>query len=129
MAKRSRKGRLSWLRYERRTDQLAPRSVFIKRIIASLVVAFGIISVSLVIGISGYHYIAGFNWIDSLLEASMILGGMGPIKELPNDAAKIFASLYALFSGLVLIALMGIILSPVVHRVMHKFHVDEKDVK
>ncbi len=114
--------------YERRQDQLAPRSVFIKRIIASLVIALGIIVIALLIGIAGYHYIAGFNWIDSLLEASMILGGMGPIKELPNDAAKIFASIYALFSGLILIGLMGIILSPIIHRVMHKFHVDEKDV-
>ena len=129
MAKRSRKSRLSWLRYERRHDQLAPRSVFVKRIVASLVAALGLICVALLIGIAGYHYLAGFNWIDSLLEASMILGGMGPIKELPNDAAKIFASVYALFSGLLLIAMMGIILAPVIHRVMHKFHVDEKDVK
>ena len=128
MAKRSRKSRLSWLRYERRQDQLAPRSVFVKRIVASLAVALGLICVVLLIGIAGYHYLAGFNWIDSLLEASMILGGMGPIKELPNDTAKIFASIYALFSGLLLIAMMGIILSPVIHRVMHKFHVDEKDV-
>ena len=128
MAKRSRKSRLSWLIYERRHEELAPRSVFIKRIIASLVIALGIIVIALLIGIAGYHYIAGFNWIDSLLEASMILGGMGPIKELPNDAAKIFASIYALFSGLILIGLMGIILSPIIHRVMHKFHVDEKDV-
>jgi TRAP-type C4-dicarboxylate transport system permease small subunit len=115
--------------YERRHDQLAPRSVFVKRIVASLAVALGLICVALLIGIAGYHFIAGFNWIDSLLEASMILGGMGPIKELPNDAAKIFASIYALFSGLLLIAMMGIILSPVIHRIMHKFHVDEKDVK
>jgi TRAP-type C4-dicarboxylate transport system permease small subunit len=129
MAKRSQKSRLSWLRYERRQDQLAPRSVFVKRIVASLVIALGMIVIALLIGIAGYHYLAGFNLIDSLLEASMILGGMGPIKELPNDAAKIFASIYALFSGLLLIAMMGIILSPVIHRVMHKFHVDEKDVK
>ena len=129
MAKRSRKSRLSWLKYERRQDQLAPRSVFIKRIVASLVIALGIIVIALLIGIAGYHYIAGFNWIDSLLEASMILGGMGPIKELPNDAAKVFASIYALFSGLILIGVMGIVLAPVVHRIMHKFHVDEKDVK
>ena len=88
-----------------------------------------LIAVALMIGIVGYHYIAGFNWIDSLLEASMILGGMGPVRELTNDTAKIFASIYALFSGLILIALMGIILSPVIHRVMHKFHVDEKDVE
>jgi hypothetical protein len=115
--------------YERRHDQLAPRSVFVKRIIASLLIALGIISVALLIGIAGYHYIAGFNWIDSLLEASMILGGMGPIKELPSDTAKIFASIYALFSGLIFIGVMGVVLSPVVHRIMHKFHVDEKGVK
>ena len=115
--------------YERRHDQLAPRSIFVKRIVASLAVALGLICVALLIGIAGYHYLAGFNWVDSLLEASMILGGMGPIKELPSEAAKIFASIYALFSGLLLIAMMGIILSPVIHRVMHKFHVDEKDVK
>lgn len=64
-----------------------------------------------------------------MLEASMILGGMGPVKELHDDTSKIFASIYALFSGLIVIALMGIMLSPVVHRVMHKFHVDEDDVK
>jgi len=116
------------LSYERRHDQLAPRSIFVKRIIASLAVALCLIIVALFIGICGYHFLAGFGWIDSLLEASMILGGMGPVKELPNDTAKVFASIYALFSGLILIALMGIILSPVVHRIMHKFHVDEKDV-
>lgn len=115
--------------YERRHDQLASRSVFVKRIVASLVVALAMIVIALLIGIAGYHFIAGFNSIDSLLEASMILGGMGPIKELPTDSAKIFASIYALFSGLLLIAMMGIILAPVIHRVMHKFHVDEKDVK
>lgn len=129
MVKRSQKSTPNWLKYEQRHEQLAPRAVFVKRIVGSLAIALGIICVALLIGIAGYHYIAGFNWIDSLLEASMILGGMGPIKELPNDTAKVFASVYALFSGLILIALMGIILAPVVHRVMHKFHVDEKDVK
>jgi hypothetical protein len=58
----------------------------------------------------------------------MILGGMGPVNQLANGGAKVFASVYALFSGVIFIALMGIMLSPVVHRVMHKFHVDEKDV-
>ena len=83
---------------------------------------------ALSIGIFGYHYIAGFNWIDSLLEASMILGGMGPVRELSNQTAKIFASIYALFSGVIFIALMGIILAPVAHRLLHKFHIDEDDV-
>ena len=129
MAKRTRKFKTSWLSYERRHDQLAPRSVFIKRVIAALAVALALILVALTIGISGYHFIAGFNWVDSLLEASMILGGMGPIKELPSDSAKVFASIYALFSGIIFIGVMGIVLAPVVHRIMHKFHVDEKDVK
>jgi len=88
-----------------------------------------LIFTALLLGIAGYHSIAGFNWVDSLLEASMILGGMGPIRELPDDHSKIFASVYALFSGLVVIALMGIMLGPIAHRVMHKFHVDEKDIE
>jgi TRAP-type C4-dicarboxylate transport system permease small subunit len=103
--------------------------VFIERVIAALAAALGLIVVALMIGIAGYRFIAGFDWVDSLLEASMILGGMGPIKELPNESAKIFASIYALFSGLIFIGLMGIVLAPVAHRIMHKFHVDEKDVK
>jgi len=128
MAKRRKKGEPWFLAYERRQDQLAPRSVFIKRIIASLLLALGLIVTALAIGIAGYHFIAGFEWIDSLLEASMILGGMGPVKELHDNATKIFASMYALFSGLIFIAVMGIVLSPVAHRVMHKFHVDDGDV-
>jgi hypothetical protein len=128
VAKQSRKSKTSWLSYERRHDQLAPRSVFIKRLVMALVLALGLILLALMIGIAGYHFIAGFNWIDSLLEAAMILGGMGPIKELPTDTAKVFASVYALFSGIIFIGVMGLILSPVVHRIMHKFHVDEKDV-
>ncbi len=129
MAKRSQKVRHGWLSYEHHQDQLAPRSVFFQRVAVSLLIAFGIIAFALAIGIIGYHTLAGFGWIDSLLEASMILGGMGPVNPLTNDASKIFASLYALFSGLIFIGIMGVVLSPIVHRFLHKFHVDEKDVK
>lgn len=118
-----------WWEYERRGDELAPRLIFVKRMLGSLGIALCVITASLLLGIAGYHFIAGFNWIDSLLEASMILGGMGPVRELHTDGAKVFASIYALFSGLVILALMGLMLGPVVHRVMHKFHVDEEDVK
>ncbi len=128
MPKRNQKSWRSPLEYERRDEKLAPVSVFIQRLIGSLSIALALIAVVLMIGIAGYHYLAGFNWVQSLLEASMILGGMGPVKELPTDAAKIFASTYALFSGLIFIAVMGLVLSPVVHRILHKFHVDEKDV-
>ena len=113
--------------FERRHEKLAPVKVFVKRIIASLGIAIALIGVALTIGISGYHWLAGFDFVDSLLEASMLLGGMGPVNPLPTEGAKIFASMYALFSGLVFIAVMGVVLSPVLHRFLHKFHVDEKD--
>jgi len=118
----------SWQKFERRHDKLAPISIYVQRILASLGLASLLILLGLLVGIIGYHFIAGFNFVDSLLEASMILGGMGPVRELPNDTAKVFASIYALFSGVIFIALMGIILSPIAHRVMHKFHIDDKDV-
>jgi hypothetical protein len=129
MKSRSHKAKGNLLRFERRTDKLAPFSIYVQRIMASLAIAVVLILVALSVGILGYHFISGFNFVDSLLEASMILGGMGPVRELPNDASKMFASIYALFSGVIFIALMGIILSPTAHRVMHKFHLDEKDVE
>jgi hypothetical protein len=128
MTMRKKKKSPAFWMYESRSDRVAPRDIFIKRIIGSLGVALGLIMVALAIGIMGYHLVAGLGWIDSLLEASMILGGMGPVKELRTDASKVFASMYALFSGIIFIALMGIMLAPVAHRVMHKFHVDEDDV-
>lgn len=100
-----------------------------QRIIAAVAIAILLMLVALSVGMAGYHFIAGFDFVDSLLEASMILGGMGPVRELPNQSAKIFASIYALFSGVFFIALMGIILAPVAHRVLHKFHLDGKDVE
>jgi len=83
----------------------------------------------LFIGIAGYHWIAGLSWVDALLNASMILGGMGPVNTLTSVNAKIFASAYALFSGLMFIAVMGIVFSPIVHRMLHKFHIDYKDLE
>jgi len=125
LAKRSHKH--SALQFERRHDQLAPVPVFVKRLIASLAIALTLIAFALTIGIVGYHLLGGFGWVDSLLEASMILGGMGPVSTLTGDGVKIFASMYALFSGLIFIAVLGVVLSPVAHRILHKFHVDEED--
>lgn len=87
--------------------------------------ALGVAALSLGAGVLGYHYIARFSWIDSLLNASMILGGMGPVGNLDGDAAKVFASAYALFSGIVFIGVLGTLLAPFVHRIMHRFHIDE----
>ncbi|HYP69172.1 MAG TPA: hypothetical protein VEP67_13095 [Thiobacillaceae bacterium] len=110
--------------FEQRHEPLAPLPVFLRRLVQSIGLAVVLIGASLAIGMAGYHWIAGFVWIDALLNASMILGGMGPVNALNSDAAKVFASLYALYSGLVLIALMGILLTPIVHRMLHYFHLD-----
>jgi hypothetical protein len=93
------------------------------------VIALVLIAFALAVGIVGYHWLAGFDCTDSLLEASMILGGMGPVhgSDLTTSASKVFASAYALFSGLMFIGIMGVVLTPIVHRFMHKFHIEEKD--
>ena len=83
-----------------------------------LALTFGVIALALSIGVLGYHHLAGFTWVDSILNASMILGGMGPVGELQNDGAKLFASAYAIFSGLVFISVMGIVLAPAAHRLL-----------
>jgi hypothetical protein len=112
------------LALEQRHEPLAPTPVFLRRLVQSAGLAAALIGASLAIGVAGYHWIAGFAWIDALLNASMILGGMGPVNPLNGDAPKVFASLYALYSGLLLIALMGILLTPIVHRMLHRFHLD-----
>jgi hypothetical protein len=115
--------------FETRTAPLASQLVFARRVFKYSTLALIVIGVALGIGILGYHYIAQFSWIDSLLNAAMILGGMGPMGDLPTDAAKVFASFYALFSGLVFISVMGIVLAPAAHRALHLFHLAEEDQK
>ena len=111
---------------EQKHERIVPLPTFAKRVFVYIGFASALILVSLFIGIAGYHWIAKLDWIDALLDASMILGGMGPVSTLTTPAAKIFASMYALFSGLVFIGVMGIVLTPFIHRVLHKFHIDEK---
>lgn len=113
--------------FESRESPLASRGKFVRRMLKFASVAALVAGTALMIGILGYRLIAGMSWVDSLLNASMILGGMGPMGELASDAAKIFASAYALFSGLVFISVMGIMLTPVAHRVLHVFHLDEDE--
>lgn len=110
--------------FEQKHQKVASLLVFAQRVGVFVLLATCIVALVLFIGIAGYHWVAGFDWIDALLEASMILGGMGPINPLKTTGAKIFASGYALFSGLVFIGIMGIVLTPVIHRILHKFHVE-----
>jgi hypothetical protein len=114
------------MRLERIHEKLLPRRLFLWRLAGWGAVAGAVVVGSLAVGICGYHYLDGLPWIDSLLNASMILGGMGPVDPLKTDAGKIFASVYALYSGLALVAVVGLLLTPVIHRLLHKFHVADK---
>lgn len=113
--------------FEHHTQPLATQAEFAQRILRYGLVTAGIILFSLVIGMVGYHYLESLSWIDSLLNASMILGGMGPVNALQTDAGKIFASFYALYSGIVLLASVGVLAAPVFHRFMHRFHLELED--
>lgn len=115
--------------YERRTEKLLTRAAFRVRIAKHFLSGCGAIAGALGIGILGYHFLNHLPWDDALVDASMILGGMGPVNPLHGTAAKLFASAYALFSGLFFIGLMGFLLAPFAHRLMHHFHVDEEPDK
>ena len=108
--------------FEHRRQPLLPRAEFYRRLARSLVLALVFITGSLALGIVGYHWIAHLPWIDALLNASMILTGMGPVDEMKTDSAKVFASAYALFSGVAFLSAMAVLVAPVVHRFLHRFH-------
>ncbi len=112
--------------YERKRQKLAPMSVFYQRVLKNIMIAILILSVCLLIGITGYHYTSDANWLDSLHNASMILSGMGPVIEIKTESGKIFSSLYALFSGIVFITNIGVILAPVLHRLYHSLHLESE---
>ncbi len=114
--------------FEHRSETLAPMPVFVRRMAVSLVLAVSVAGTALGIGVLGYHFIAGLAWVDALLDASMILGGMGPVSELRTTDAKLFASAYALLSGLVFIGVMGVTLTPILHRMLHHFHLADEDM-
>ncbi|MEA3208599.1 MAG: hypothetical protein QOE70_1656 [Chthoniobacter sp.] len=113
--------------FEHRKERVLPLPLFLRRLVICLGIAAGMVLLGVGIGVLGYHYLADFTWIDALLNACMILTGMGPVGQLPTDAAKVFASLYALFSGLVFISVMAVLISPIMHRILHKFHIAEED--
>jgi hypothetical protein len=106
---------------------MLPWPAFLQRAVTHVIVGTVGIVVAVGIGTIGYHITAGLPWVDAFLNASMILAGMGPVDRLETTVAKIFAALYALFSGLVFIALMGIVLAPWAHRVMHVLHIAESE--
>jgi hypothetical protein len=110
--------------YESRHQPVLPRRQFVQRLAWNFAAASLLIGVSLAVGMLGYRYTEGMAWIDAFANAAMILSGMGPLSPLQTWGGKLFAGLYALYSGLVLIVAAGIILAPVVHRLLHHFHAD-----
>jgi len=111
--------------YEHHKQPLAKQSVFVRRLMWNGMIGLLLLAFSLGIGMLGYHFLEGLAWIDSLLNASMILGGMGPVAPLQTAAGKLFASLYALYSGVILLASVGILVTPIFHRFLHRFHLAE----
>jgi len=105
---------------------LLPRKVFFLRVLRGLALSLGIIGASLGLGILGYHFCGELDWLDSLLNAAMILSGMGPVNELHTAGGKLFASFYALYSGVAFVTAVSVLLAPVLHRFLHKFHLDSE---
>ena len=110
--------------FEHHKAPLLPRQAFFARLALSAGIGFLMIAVSLSIGIMGYHYFENMPWVDAFANAAMILSGMGPLTTLQTDSGKFFAGFYALFSGLVFIIIIGLVFAPVVHRFLHKFHLE-----
>jgi hypothetical protein len=113
--------------YERRGQPILTRAQFAARLLRHGLLASGVIAVSLFLGAAGYRWSEGLPWLDAALNAAMLLSGMGPLHNPVTVAGKLFATGYALFSGLVFVALTGVMLAPVIHRVVHRFHLASDD--
>ena len=113
--------------FERKTDELLSRADFLRRMVRSLALCGGVIAFSLGFGSAGYHVFGGLDWLDALLNASMILTGMGPVDPMKSAAGKLFATVYALYSGIAFLTIMAVLIAPVVHRMLHSFHLQDKD--
>lgn len=110
--------------FENNSEPVVSRWIFAFRLIGAFTVGSALIAISLFAGMWGYHYFEGMPWVDSFANASMILSGMGPLSNMRSDAGKIFAGCYALYSGLALITITAIVFAPIVHRFLHRLHVD-----
>lgn len=113
--------------YEHHRERLASRSTFALRVLWHMLVASATLVLSLLIGIVGYRATEGMSRVDATLNASMILGGMGPVNQIVTVAGKIFASVYSLFSGVVFLVAAGVIVAPMAHRLLHRLHLDTQD--
>ena len=113
--------------FEHHTQPILPRRQFLQRLAQSGGIVLALVMASLLVGMAGYHLLEGLQWIDAFLNASMILGGMGPVDVPHSYGGKLFAGCYALYCGLVVILIAGLLLAPVAHRLLHKFHVQNDE--
>ncbi|MGH8029221.1 MAG: hypothetical protein ACREO3_04710 [Arenimonas sp.] len=113
--------------YEKRHQALAHPRVFYRRVAMHALVALAVLAGSLAMGMTGYASLEDLPWMDAFLDSAMLLGGMGPVHTPVTEAGKLFAGLYALYSGLVFIAVAALVVTPIGHRVLHRFHWNEKD--
>lgn len=116
-------------KFEKRQQKLAPRHLFYSRLGSNLLLAATMIVVSLVAGMAGYMYFEDLGLADAFINAAMIISGMGPVDQMKTTAGKIFAGSFALYSGVLIIALAGVILAPLGHRILHRFHAVDDDKK
>ena len=114
------------MNYETRFQPVLPRNEFLKRVALHFAVGSALIAGSLAIGMIGYHGLEHLSWLDAFLNATMLLGGMGPVNTPTSSAGKLFAGCYALYSGLIFLVAVAIVLAPAFHRIMHKLHWDEE---
>lgn len=113
--------------FEHRKQPLLTPAEFLGRIFRHVGVSMAILAGSLLIGVIGHRFLEGQPWVDAILNAAMILGGMGPVGELHSTAGKLFAAAYALYSGVVFLVVVGVLFAPIVHRALHRFHLDKAD--
>jgi len=111
--------------FEHRTEPLLSMHRFFWRVLGFLALSAAVVGVALGIGVLGYHYLGDLPWIDALVNASMILGGMGPVDPIKNHVGKLFVSAYALFSGLLFIGAASLAVTPFLHRMMHRLHLED----
>ena len=113
--------------FEHKRQPLISTRAFIMRSLRYATAALCLVAISWLIGILGYRLTEGMSWLDSSLNAAMILGGMGPVNELHSNAGKIFASFYALFSGIIFLVSVGVLLAPIFHRLLHRFRLENSN--
>jgi len=112
--------------YEHRKKPLLSRKLFYRRVLLHVSLSAFAITTALGIGVLGYHFLGNLSWVDAILNAAMILGGMGPVNILDGNTAKLFSAAYALFSGLFFIGIAALLVAPFAHRLLHRLHMDDE---